>query len=115
MERRALTDSSIEHLRGLPLRKLDLSGCTWLTQLGLSQLGQLPLTSLSLAHCEHQTIVGIPWIASMPLASLDLSFTPLDDAGLACLQAMTLESLKLCGCLEITGAAGPSVSLFDGC
>lgn len=50
--------AGLEHLRGLPLKTLELECCKWLTDEGLALLKGLELTALDLGWCDCITDAG---------------------------------------------------------
>lgn len=59
------------------LRKLIISDCSFLTNLGLKYLRRAPLTSLDLSDFNNLTDAGLEFLKGMPLTRLYLSGCPL--------------------------------------
>lgn len=85
---RKLTSAGLDHLRTIPLTRLDLIDCRRLvTDAAVAALQGLPLASLALRQCLHLTSAGILHLQGMStLTSLDLSSN--DKLGDECLEVL---------------------------
>lgn len=115
-------DGNLERLRGMPLKRLGLSGCqlvgqglrvlkgaplrylclsrsSLLEDVSLSYLKGLPITYLSLAECSSLTDSGLRYLRGLPLEALNLNGSEwLRGRGLRHLMGMPLTKLELFGC-----------------
>jgi serine/threonine protein kinase len=83
-------------LEGMPLNSLALSGCAQLRD--IAPLPKLPLISLSLNRCS--AVEDFMPLKDMKLTFLDLGFCKIDDLSL--LQGLPLSELVLDGCLQVS-------------
>lgn len=92
---RKLTEAGLEHLRKLPLTRLNLQGCEGVGS--LAPLHGLPLTSLSLEDCFQLAPADLGHLRGAPLAHLNLGYCTglLNEEGLAQLRNLPLTSLNL--------------------
>ena len=90
-----------DDLRNLPsgLKRLNLSGNDWITDVGVGHLAQLPLHDLSLGSCVAVTNGALVSLKNMPLHALDLhGCERIDERGMVHLKRLPLEQLDISWC-----------------
>lgn len=111
------TGTGLEHVRGLSLQTLSLSGCA---NLSLQPLNGLPLTSLSLYNCYKLMRTDASWefLRGLPLTSFDAGETNIDDNVSEYLRGKQLTSLNIDHCFGFSDAglailAGMPLTVLD--
>lgn len=99
-----ITDIALLRMIRLPLLEvLDLTGCQWVTNIGMKFLIDLPIHTLTLNQCFNITDLGVSYLAEMPIHILELSgCMQITDAALQFLMELPLETLNLSKCSGLT-------------
>lgn len=92
-----LTNEGLEYLRGLPLVRLNIAGCSAY----LDPLHGMPLTSLNMELCTN--VQSLEGLQGLPLTKLNLALCGLADPLLEHLKGLPLIDLNLAHCDELTG------------
>lgn len=97
-----LSAACLGPVMAMPLRRLSLAHCQWLTDAGLDELQHLPLTSLDIWSCNRLTNSVLEVLQNLPLTALGIRCEWLKDSGMEQLRGLQLTELDLYGCHQIS-------------
>lgn len=98
-------------MSGMPLKSLNLSRCSLVTDAGLANLRGAPLSELSLSHCSLVTDTGLANLTEAPLEKLDLERCWHVSEGFlrSLIAGKHVTNLNLIDCGRVTGGILPNL------